>query len=307
MVIQVIASVLLVIAIAIFFGLTPEQITSDLMRFITPNDTLRDRARNVRGNKKKHFFYRTLVNMKGALSATGKSKQFAVVICASVVLLGAGIVVSILINNVFLMPVLAVSFALIPFVYISNTLSYYERGVREQLETTMSIITTSYERCDDILTAVRENIPQIDSPLKEIFMAFEGDATVVSSNMKRALLNLRDKIDDDIFREWVDTLIRCQDDRTLKDTLQPIVEKLGDVRRVNVELSTTLASARNEYLMMAFLLVGNVPLLWLLNKDWFNTLLFTTSGKAICGLCGFVILITAILMRKYTKPIEYKR
>ena len=307
MVIQVIASVLLVIAIAIFFGLTPEQITSDLMRFITPNDTLRDRARNVRGNKKKHFLYRKLVNIRGALSATGKSKQFAVVICASVVLLGAGIVVSILINNIFLMPVLAVSFALIPFVYISNTLSYYERGVREQLETTMSIITTSYERCDDILTAVRENIPQIDSPLKEIFMAFEGDATVVSSNMKRALLNLREKIDDDIFREWVDTLIRCQDDRTLKDTLQPIVEKLGDVRRVNVELSTMLAAARNEYLMMAALLVGNVPLLWLLNKDWFNTLLFTTSGKAICGLCGLVILITAILMRKFTKPIEYKR
>lgn len=50
-----------------------------------------------------------------------------------------------------------------------------------------------------------------------------------------------------------------------------------------------------------------VPLLYLLNKDWFHTLLYSTPGKAVCGLCGLVILITAMFMKKFTKPIEYKR
>ena len=307
MILQIITSVLLVISIAILFGLTPEQITNDLMSLMRPNDSMRDKARNIRGNKKKHRLYRILVNIKGALESTGKSKQFALVMCASVVLFALGIIAAILINNLFLMPVFAVAFALIPFFYITNTLSYYEKQTREELETALSIITTSYERCDDILQAVRENVRYIKPPLKEVFMAFEGEALAVSSNIKRALYSLREKVDNDIFREWVDTLILCQDDRTLKDTLHPVVQKLADVRIVNSELSTMLASARNEYWMMVALVIGNVPLLYLLNKDWFNTLLFTTAGKAVCGLCGIVILITALFMKKFTKPIEYKR
>lgn len=307
MILSVIASVLLIIAIAIFFGLTPEQVTDDLMKLITPNDTMRDRARNIRGGKKRHGLYRVLVNIKGALAATGKSKQFTIVICASILLFAAGVILSILINNLFLMPVLAVTFALIPFFYITNTLSFYEKQTREELETSLSIITTSYERCDDIVLAVRENIRYIKPPLREIFMAFEGEATAVSSNIKRALLSLREKVDNDIFKEWVDTLILCQDDRTLKDTLQPVVQKLADVRIVNSELSTMMAAARNEYWMMVALVVGNIPLLYLLNKDWFHTLVYSTPGKAVCGLCGLVILVTAMFMKKFTKPIEYKR
>ena len=58
---------------------------------------------------------------------------------------------------------------------------------------------------------------------------------------------------------------------------------------------------------MVALVVGNIPLLYLLNKDWFHTLLFTTPCKLVCGICGMVILITALFMMKFTKPVEYKR
>jgi hypothetical protein len=114
-------------------------------------------------------------------------------------------------------------------------------------------------------------------------------------------------VDDDIFAEWCDTLIQCQDDRTLKDTLLPIVAKLTDVRIVNSELKTMLSSVRNEYWMMVALVAGNIPLLYFLNRDWFETLMFTTPGKIVLGICGAVILITALFMMKFTKPIEYKR
>lgn len=306
MIIQVISSVLLVIAIALLMGLNPEQITDDLMRLITPNDSMRDKVKNLRGNKKKHGIYRTLLNIKSALSVSGKSKQFTLVICAALVLFAAGVILAILINNLFLLPVFAVSLALLPFFYVKNTLSYYEKHTKEELETALSIITTSYERCDDIVSAVRENLQYIKPPLREVFEAFEGEATAVSSNIKRAIYSLKEKVDDEIFREWCDTLILCQDDRTLKDTLQPVVGKLADIRIVNSELKTMMTAVRNEYWMMVALLVGNVPLLYLLNKDWFHTLLFTTPGKAVCGLCGIVILITALFMMKFTKPIEYK-
>ena len=58
---------------------------------------------------------------------------------------------------------------------------------------------------------------------------------------------------------------------------------------------------------MVLLVLGNIPLLYLLNKDWFETLLFTTSGKAVLGFSGAVMLVTFLLMLKFTKPIAYKR
>ena len=68
-----------------------------------------------------------------------------------------------------------------------------------------------------------------------------------------------------------------------------------------------LASARNEYWMMVALVAGNIPLLYVLNKDWYHTLMYTTPGKAILGVCGAVILVTAMFMMKFTKPVEYKK
>lgn len=307
MIYSVISSVLIIISIVCLLDLTPEQVADDVISVITPNETLTDKAKNIRGNRSKHTLYRKLMNMKMALTVTGKSKQFTLVCCLSLILFSAGIIVSVLLGNLFLMPALSISFALIPFFYTSNTLNYYEKHVNEELETTLSVITNSYIRTDDIVSSVHDNIKYIKPPLREIFMSFEGEATAVSSNIKRALYNLREKVDNEIFREWCDTLIQCQDDRTLKDTLLPIIARLTDIRIVNNELKTMLSSVRNEYWVMVALVIGNVPLLYVLNKDWFHTLLFTTGGKAVCGLCGLVILITALFMMKYTKPIEYKK
>ena len=302
-----ISSIFLIVGIALLMELTPENVTDDLIAIITPKDSIREKARSIRGNKKKHSIYNTLIKIRNALTVTGKSKQFSLTCFLSLVGFTGGIMLSIAIDNLFLLPVLSVAFALIPFFYTTNTLSYYDKNTKEELETTLSIITTSYMRNDDILLSVRENIKYIKPPLKEVFLAFEGDATAISSNIKRALYNLKEKVDNEIFREWCDTLIQCQDDRTLKDTLQPVVAKLTDVRVVNNELKTMLSTARNEYWVMVALVVGNIPLLYFLNKDWLHTLLFTTAGKAVLGVCGVVILITALFMLKFTKPIEYKR
>ena len=51
----------------------------------------------------------------------------------------------------------------------------------------------------------------------------------------------------------------------------------------------------------------SVPLLYVLNKDWYDALMFTLPGKIVLAVCGVVILITAVLMMKYTRPVEYKR
>mgnify|MGYP003288873871 CR=1 FL=1 len=307
MIFSIITSLLLVIGIGILFGLTPERVTTDLLSVITPHDTLREQSRSLRENKKRHSIYEKLMKIKTALTVTGKAKQFSLICFLSVVLFVIGILLSVAIKNLFLLPTISIALALVPFIYTTNILSLYERTTKEELETTLSIISTSYIRNDDIVYAVQENIEYIKPPIKEVFKSFETEATLVSSDIKKALHHLKRKIDDEIFREWCDALIQCQDDRTLKDTLLPIVSKLTDVRVINNELKTMLQSAKNEYWIMVLLLISNIPILYMLNKDWFNTLVYETSGKAVLGICGVVILVTALFMIKFTKPVEYKR
>ena len=306
MIMPMISSLLLIVAIVCFLNLTPQQITEDLMRLTTPKVTLREKARNMRAGKKKKSLGSKLAYTQMALAAMGQENKFALVCCASLVLFSAGAVVAVLIDNIFLLPALSVAFALIPFIYVRNSLSQYEKHIKTDLETTLSTITTSYIRNEDIILAVRENLDYIKPPLRASFNAFIGDAVAISSSVKQALRNLKEKVDDDIFREWCDALIRCQDDRALVDTLHPIVAKLTDVRVVNSELSTMMAAVRTEYYTMVGLVVGNIPLLYVLNKDWFHTLIYETPGKIVLGICGAVIIVTYMFLLKFTKPVEYK-
>ena len=124
--------------------------------------------------------------------------------------------------------------------------------------------------------------------------------------MEEAIYHMKDKIDNAIFKEWCDQLVACQSDGGLKDTLPAIVSKLRDERLVNSELRTMLAEVRREYYFMVAFVVGNIPLLYCINKEWYNALMNTVFGKLVLGITGIVILVTWLRMNKQTKPIEYK-
>ena len=298
---------LLCVGIVLLLRLTPERITSDITRLIAPNPSLRNKALTAQGRKKSRKLTEKFIRIREALTDTGKGGQFTMVCAAALFSAISGGVFAALIGNPFLVPVLAVLLAGVPFLYIRSTLTYYEKHISEELETALSIVTTSYVRSEDIVGAVRENIDYIKPPIRGIFQTFLSQVTVISADTKAALTALSGQIDNDIFREWCGCLFQCQDDRTLKSSLLPIVHKLSDVRLVNNELHTMMTEPKKEYWTMVAMVVGSIPLLYILNRDWFNTLLFSLPGKIVLALCGVVIFVTALLMMKYTKPLEYKR
>lgn len=305
--VYLICFLLLAVGAVLLLKLTPERITGDLMRFVSPKQTLRDKVLTRKGKKKSRKITVELRRIKDALEQTGKGNQFAVACAASLLLMIVGCVIAIMIDNPFLVPVFAIAFAMIPFIYAKRTVAYNDNHVKEELETALSIITTSYVRTDDIVSAVKENIQYLKPPVKDIFAGFVAENMMISSDVKQSIRHLKEKVNNSIFAEWCETMVACQDDRTLKDTLMPIVTKLTDVRIVNNEIKGMLSSARIEYYMMTGMVVGNIPLLYFLNKDWFNALMFTTLGKLVLAICGLVIIVTAVLMLRFTKQIEYRK
>ena len=298
---------LITVGVIILLRLNPEKITDDLMRFVSPKQTLREKVLTAKGKKRSRKLTVELNRIRDALEQTGKGGQFSIACAASVVLMILGCILAIMIDNAFLIPVFAIAFAMIPFAYAKRTVNYYDNHIKEELETSLSIITTSYVRTDDIVTAVKENMQHLKPPVKEIFAGFVAENMMISSDIKQSIRHLKEKVSNSIFDEWCDTLIACQDDRTLKDTLMPIVSKLTDVRIVNNEIKGMLVAARTEYFMMAAMVVGNIPLLYFLNKDWYAALMYTTLGKIVLAVCGLAIIVTAMLMFGFTKQVEYRK
>jgi Flp pilus assembly protein TadB len=264
-------------AIALLLGLTPERIEGDFTRLLTPEKSLRDMARIAQGKKKGRKLSSEFAAIRDAMQTVGKEKQFTAVCTMSLFLMVGGVVFSLIIGNVFLMPVLAVILAVVPFLHVKSSLAYYKKHVEAEIETALSIISTSYLRCDSIVSAVTENLGYLKPPVNQIF------------------------------REWCGCLLQCQDDRSMKTALLPIVNKLTDAQIVNNELKTMLSEPRKEYWMMVLLVVGNIPLLYIINRDWFHALINTAPGKIVLAISGVVIAVTSMFMAKYTKPIEYKR
>jgi len=210
-------------------------------------------------------------------------------------------------DNMFLIPVLAIGFALLPFWYVKFTATKWKKALNNELETALSVITTSYMRSESIITAIDENIHYLNPPVHDVFKMFLTQTKLINSNVKIALEGLKAKIDSAVFHEWVDAVIDCQEDKNLKSTLAPIVSKLSDMRIVSAELDYLLYEPVKEFVSMAILLVGNIPLIYFLNRDWFNTLMFTDIGKFVLAICGIVIFISLAGVVSLSKPVEYKR
>ena len=124
-VLYLIGFLLLSAGIVLVLRITPESVTDDVMKLVSPEQTLRTKSRIAKGKKRSRKLTREILHIKEALEVTGKGKTFTVACAASVVLLVAGCIFAVLIDNYFLIPVFAFAFAMLPFLFAKNTMPLF--------------------------------------------------------------------------------------------------------------------------------------------------------------------------------------
>ncbi len=306
--IQLLACAGMVVGAFLILGLKPMEFTDSLFAFLLrPKKSIREDIKESSGRKKAGIFRREITEAQSVLEMTGRGNRFSMVCAVALALFCLGGSIAILLGNFFLAPVMAIGFLFLPFWYVKLTASHYKRDVSAELETALSVITTAYLRTEDIVTAVEENIAYLNPPVSKVFQYFLMQVRLVNPDVEAALRTMRGRIDNEVFREWCDALSDCQHDRSLKTTLTPIVAKLSDMRNVNAELEYLIAEPRKEFLIMVIFVIGNIPLMYLLNKDWYDVLMHTPLGQIILSVTAAVIFVSAGFVVKLTRPIEYRR
>jgi Flp pilus assembly protein TadB len=305
---QLIACIGLIAGAFILLGISPIAFTDGLFSFLTRHPkSIKDEINEATKRKKPSFLRREIMEAQDILALTGRSSRFSIICACSLLLFAVGASIAILMQNVFLVPVLAVGLMFLPFWYIRLTATHYKKNIAAELETALSIITTAYLRNEDILTAVEENIQYLNPPVRSVFAEFLTQVRLINPDVDAALKGMKPKIENDVFHEWCDAIAACQYDRSLKTTLTPIVSKLSDMRIVNAELEYLVFEPRKEFIIMALLVIGNIPVMYFLNKSWYDTLMHTVIGQIVLAVCAAAIFISTAFVIKLTKPIEYRR
>lgn len=235
-----------------------------LWLFINPGKKDADELQSIFQNKnsfkaltaeKEGKITRYFNNVQMLLDSTGRSGKLYVYFFASIILGCAGVFISLFLQNAFLIPVLSIFGVFLPFLKLRFDYIKYKHLVVEELDMTLRAVSISYERCENILEAVKENIPYMNMPVKKPFEEFVHRLKYVDPNMQRAIEELKGKIHHSVFTEWCDALIRCSQNRNLKYTLSPIVDKLTEIKIVLGETKNILYNTLHSYYIMVVLIV----------------------------------------------------
>jgi Flp pilus assembly protein TadB len=292
----------------IILSLSPMEFTDSVFKNILNKPrSIKEEINEITKRKKVSYFRREVIEVQSILKLTGREGWFPMICAVSLFLFAIGSGIAIVLGNFFSAPVLGIGFMLLPFWYVRLTQTHFKRDIAAELETALSIITTAYLRNEDIVTAVEENIDYLNPPVLSVFKGFVYRIKMINPDIAAGLEDMKVQLENAVFREWCDALIACQIDRNLKTTLTPIVSKLSDMRVVNGELENMVFEPRKEFISMQLLVVGNIPLLYFLNKDWYNALMHTPLGQIILAICFAAIFISAAFVIKLTQPIEYRR
>lgn len=254
--------------------------------------------------REKKGFFRMISDAKQLLILSNRKTFLSWITILSFCFMMIGALFGIQTKNYFLVPVTTVAFGILPYLFVIFRSITWQKSLTEELETVLSIITTSYYRKEDIVKAIEESIPYINPPIRSVFEEFLMKANFINSNIKSSLRELQVKVHNDIWKEWIEMVIACQDNKEKKMVLTPIVQKLSDNRILTEELAGMLYAPVKEYIVMVILFFVNFPALSVLMPEWYRPLVNSQIGKFVIALCSALILFSVPRVMSLAKPIS---
>lgn len=241
------------------------------------------------------------IAIKNTVTMSGLSMNMFYAAIAFALFAGMG-VGKFLFSDAFLAVITGFALMPMPYIIFKVRARWYRRNQDELLENSMNLITNSYLGCNDIITAVNENLDKLDTP--KPFAEFVTDVTLIDSNIKRALLKLELKVNNKYFSEWIDILILAQEKSgDYRFILPAVVQSMNDAKRLQIEADTVMMAVWRDYFMSIALSFSIIPLLRWSNATWFEILVGSFAGKMLIVLMLILTVISAFITLKINRPL----
>lgn len=297
--------ILLVYGLFLIFDINFKTLSNQSLDYLLNEKkiNIRDNVKILKGKKKENIIVARIKKINYLLEITNRKKALPLIFLIAMILGIVGIGICITINNMYLLTILPLGLFLMPFIVFEGTINAYKMNINSEIEVVLSIINTSYLRTNDIIESVTENIEFMEEPIKSYFIDFLND-TVKTRDIEISLEKLKGKIENTIFKEWIDNIKACQTNHTLKTVLPPIVAKLSDIRIINDELDTMFSTPKRDFFSVCIISICIIPLISIINIEWFNNIFNTTIGKISLTIMIFTVFFSIYKVTNIVKPIE---
>jgi uncharacterized membrane protein YuzA (DUF378 family) len=225
------------------------------------------------------------------LKLMGKENQFRFFLLFSICFSFASCVVAAAMSNLFIAPAgIFLGFSL-PVIYVTLSFNKFLKQLDSALESSLSIITASYLRSEDIISAIQENITYISEPIRSALNHFLFLSKKVNPDIIANLKSVKNLIHNEIWEEWIDGVISSYDDRTLKNILIPIIDKLSRKQQLTRDLEQEAYKPLKEFIVVGLIAALNPFIIKMLNKEWYEIITTNLVGKiSIAVMLVFIVL-----------------
>lgn len=306
---QIISAVVFAVLIGIgtFFILTPKSSIhirdGDFKKKLLNRQLKHERYSAVYG-KKLNIYDKFRIKSENVLKASNSKLSYGQYLMVSLGTGFFGALVGVFMKNYILMIVMFFCLAFMPMLVLIIKSGSYSQYVNSQVAAALSIVTNAYMQSDDIVSAIRENTSRMNNPIRSVFEEFVASKIFIDSNIEGNIRKMQAKIDNHFFSEWCDTLVLCQTDRNLKYTLPAIVDSMSDVQRVQSEMNVKMYDIYKEHFIIVGITLATVPMMYVLNKEWFYILINTMGGKIIVAIAFLVCFLSTLWVIKNNPPIN---
>lgn len=303
MIVPVFVAVALCAGLFLLFGLDPRRIAGARHR----KESFKTRLLAAQGIKRQNFLAKQFSKTDEVLRITGREKKIPYYRRLSTLLAILGAAVGIVTVNPLLALVLALFGLLIPQFVVQMSAARFHKESREEMFTALSLVTSSYERTENLVSSVEENVAHIHPPVDAVFAEFLRQCQMVDPSVPHALFHVRGMLDNSIWHEWCDAMQLCIANPSQRNILYGIVEKSGRQNRIQNELDSLLPRPMQQMLLVMGMALINIPIVCFLFSDFAGILFHTVQGK-----CGLAVMAAAVLFAVYkavhaARPVEYRK
>lgn len=299
---SILISLLLTVGFFILFGIRP----SAFAKITKPFQKVEKRRRKIEiiTGKPPGTIRRRILQAEQMLESAGLGNDWPRYKLASVLLAVLGVIVGLVLDNVFVSLVLVPIMAVLPLIVINFRTLQYIRKTAEGAQTAMTVVTNAYRMSGDFITAVRDSLPNLQQPMLGIFRTFLSDVEMIDPNVTHAIRKIRGKVRNRYWRSWCDTLIECQADRALREVLNTILKRFSMMQRLQMELDTMVRS-NYIYFITEVLLVVLVPvLIGCIIPDFISLLFGTLPGKITLAVAILALFLSTLKTFQVNRPLD---
>lgn len=259
----------------------------------------------LNGNIRENFAQRILRETRNIYKKTGRSKAYQSLAARAMLSALFGLIVALSMKSYTLLLILPVGFYFLPMWLSKFSLYRYEVFLNDELETSLSIVTTSYRRSENLVTAISENLSHMQQPVRGVFENFVNTVLYIDPNIETQIEVMKKSLDNSIFKQWCAALVLCQKNHNQIVNLAPIVQKFSALKaQQQANKNRMMIPLRNAVIMMLFPL-GLVPILYFFRNDWYKNLVDTPLGQLSLAVTAVALFVTVNKAINLSKPVEY--